>query len=283
MDGRVRENRDLGHGYYRVAIETEGLRPVFRPGQFFMLRVLNGSDPLLPRAYSIYRMARGRRGRRARVDLLYKVVGRGTAQLAAQRPGAALDLLGPLGNAFWVPPGTAELLLVAGGIGVPPVIALAEAVAARGCGARGRPSQRPAMVAFLGGRSKADILCASDFRRAGARLHVATEDGSAGRRGLVTDLLEGHLAGQPPRGRPRASGAIYACGPPGMLQRVAEVAGAHGIPCQVSMEAPMGCGIGICMGCAVPVRWREADGTPGVRYRLCCKDGPIFEGSEVLW
>lgn len=271
MRGEVRENRDLGHGYYRVAVEVEGLRPKFRPGQFFMLRVENGSDPLLPRAYSIYRMARSRRGRAACVELLYKVVGRGTAQLAGLRAGSAVDLLGPLGNEFAVPPGTTEVLLVAGGIGVPPVIALAEALAAR-------PSRRPPMAAFLGGRSKPDILCAADFRRAGARVSVATEDGSAGRRGLVTDLLERHLAGQPPAGR-----AIYACGPPGMLRRVAEVAAAHGVPCQLSMEAPMGCGIGICMGCAIPVRWPEADGGPAVRYRLCCKDGPVFDAGEVVW
>ncbi len=263
MLGQLTENRDLGHGYYRVAVEAKGLRTTFQPGQFFMLRVENGSDPLLPRAYSIYRMARGRRGRGARVDFLYKVVGRGTAQLAGLRAGAGLDLLGPLGNEFTVPPGATELLLVAGGIGVPPVIALAGAVAAR-------PSRRPAMAAFLGGRSKPDILCADDFRRVGAGVSIATEDGSAGHKGVVTDLLERHLEGRPAAGR-----AIYACGPPGMLRRVAEVAVARGVRCQLSMEAPMGCGIGICMGCAIPVR--------GGHYRLCCKDGPVFEAGEVLW
>jgi len=278
MRGQVTANRDLGHGYYRVAVEAEGLRPTFRPGQFFMLRVEDGSDPLLSRAYSIYRMARGRRVRGARLDLLYKVVGRGTALLAGLRAGEAVDLLGPLGNEFTVLRGTTELLLVAGGIGVPPVVALAETVAAKGNGGRARSVRRPAMAAFLGGRSKPDILCAADFRRAGARVSVATEDGSAGRRGLVTDLLERHLAGQPAARR-----AIYACGPPGMLRRVAEVAAAHGLPCQLSMEAPMGCGIGICMGCAIPVRWPEADGGPAVRYRLCCKDGPVFGADEVVW
>ncbi|MBI3080300.1 MAG: dihydroorotate dehydrogenase electron transfer subunit [candidate division NC10 bacterium] len=274
----MRANRDLGHGYFCVAVEAEGLSATFRPGQFFMLRVENGSDPLLPRAYSIYRMARSRRGRGARVDLLYKVVGRGTAQLAGLRAGAAVDLLGPLGNAFTVPPGTRELLLVAGGIGVPPVVALAEALAASRRNGRSGRSQRPAIVAFLGGRSKPDILCAADFRRAGARAGVATEDGSAGERGLVTDLLERHLEGGSPAGR-----AIYACGPPGMLRRIAELAAAHEVPGQLSMEAPMGCGIGICMGCAIPVRWHEADGREAVRYRLCCTDGPVFEADEVVW
>ena len=275
LRGRVAENRDLRHGYYRVAVEVEGIRPTFRAGQFFMLRVENGSDPLLPRAYSIYRMAQGGRGRSRRrsgasVVFLYKVIGRGTAQLAGCRAGAAVDLFGPLGNAFTVPAGAEELVLVAGGIGVPPVIALAEALAARRRNGGGGRSLRPTMVAFLGGRSKVDILCAADFRRADVRLSVATEDGSAGERGLVTDLLERHLE-SPPAG----SRAIYACGPPGMLRRVADVAAAHALPCQLSMEAPMGCGIGICMGCAIPVR--------GDRYRLCCKDGPVFEASEVLW
>ena len=272
MHGEVTENQSLGHGYFRVAVEVEGIRPTFRPGQFFMLRVFNGSDPLLPRAYSIYRMGQGGRGRRsgAHVEFLYKVIGRGTAQLAGCRAGAAVELLGPLGNAFTVPAGTRECVLVAGGIGVPPVIALVEGQAASRRNGGGGRRHRPAMVAFLGGRSKADILCAAEFRRAGARVSVATEDGSAGRRGLVTDLLERHLES------PAAGGsAIYACGPAGMLRRVAEVADAHAVPCQLSMEAPMGCGIGICMGCAIPVR--------GDRYRLCCKDGPVFEAGEVLW
>jgi dihydroorotate dehydrogenase electron transfer subunit len=244
----------------------------FQPGQFVMVKPSGSLDPFLPRAYSILRAQRLSNGRRARsahvVEILYRVLGKGTTALSQLKAGDRVDLLGPLGHGYHVPPDLTTALLVAGGIGVPPVVALAERLASSGTSAssveplrvqgsgKGKSGRRSSnsghrrMVAFVGGKTAADALCLTDFRKAGATLHVATEDGGLGHRGLVTDLVEAHLtsraAGPPP--------TIYACGPHPMLHAVARIAERFQIPCQVSLEAEMACGFGACMGCVIPVQ-----------------------------
>jgi dihydroorotate dehydrogenase electron transfer subunit len=285
-------NREVAPAYFSMRLAGPANLARFRPGQFLMLGWDEGLDPLLPRAMSIRRVrkfqvpsskfqvkkglhanskpeTRNPEHRVAEVEILYKVFGRGTALLSAMRPGRCLRALGPLGNAFEVPRSVTQALLVAGGIGVPPIAALAEAVGS------GRAVHRAAMTAFLGGRSKADLLCVADFRRAGAKVHLATEDGSAGHKGLVTDLLEqflrtSHLA-------PRT--VIYACGPHPMLAALAPIAEKYDLPYRASLEANMACGFGACMGCVVPTRGGEGHRT----YRLVCKDGPVFDGRDILW
>jgi dihydroorotate dehydrogenase electron transfer subunit len=216
------------------------------------------------------------------VEILYKIYGRGTALLAAMRPGRFLRALGPLGNAFEVPRSATGVIMVAGGIGVPPIAALAESLAKR------RTSRRTEMTVFLGGRSKADLLCTADFRRAGAEVHMATEDGSKGFKGLVTELLEKFLrtphhaprqgrSKQRPYPAPRTS--IYACGPHPMLAALAPIAEKYDLPYQASLEANMACGFGACVGCVVPVKGGEGHRT----YRLVCKDGPVFDAHDILW
>jgi len=196
------------------------------------------------------------------------------------------------------------VFLVAGGIGVPPIAALAEGLATR------RASRETKITVFLGGRSKADLLCTVDFKRAGAKVHVATEDGSAGHKGLVTELLEQHLNTSHPKSphppftkgghggishpAPRTKsplykrgvGGIYACGPHPMLAALASIAEKYELPYQASMEASMACGFGACMGCVVPVKGGERDlsaSQAGRTYRLVCKDGPVFDGYDILW
>jgi dihydroorotate dehydrogenase electron transfer subunit len=156
------------------------------------------------------------------------------------------------------------------------------------------------MVAFIGGKTRHDVLCVADLRKAGATVHVATEDGSLGHQGLVTDLLESFLRSSVNGQRTSASSVepstIYACGPHPMLGAVARLAKRFEIPCQVSLEAEMGCGFGACMGCVIPVHSSEfmVRGTgktmnyePSTmnerRYRLCCKDGPVFDAQEIAW
>lgn len=285
----------------------------FQPGQFVMVKPLGSLDPFLPRAYSILRVQRLSNGRRARrahvVEILYKVLGKGTTALSQLKPGDRVDLLGPLGHGYDVPAHLTTALLVAGGIGVPPVVALAERFASSGWrvqgSAKGKGARRTAdfghrtsdighrrMVAFVGGKTAADALCLTDLRKAGATLHVATEDGSLGHRGLVTDLLETYLtsraAGPPP--------TIYACGPHPMLHAVTRIAERFQIPCQVSLEAEMACGFGACMGCVIPVKSSglrvessrqtmnyEPPTVNDFRYKLCCKDGPAFDAREIVW
>jgi dihydroorotate dehydrogenase electron transfer subunit len=177
--------------------------------------------------------------------------------------------LGPLGNAFEVPRSATKLFLVAGGIGVPPIIALAETLSGR------RSLRDLEVIAFLGGKSKPDLLCIADFQRAGAAVHLATEDGSVGFKGFVTALLEEHLR----RSAPSPGAVLYACGPVPMLASLAIIAEKHDLFYQASLEANMGCGFGACMGCAVPVVGGEGHQT----YRLVCKNGPVFDGRQILW
>jgi dihydroorotate dehydrogenase electron transfer subunit len=287
-------NYRLSPSYLHLGLAAPGFPPVFRAGEFVMLRPAWGEDPLLPRAFSIYRVSGdGPRpgsaaGPAPLVEILYKVLGKGTQCLSRLRPGDEVEILGPLGNAFRTPAGITTAVLVAGGIGVPPIAALAAEIGT-GHGARGTgqgeqattaeiapmphaPCPTPQIEIFLGGKTAEDILCGGDFEAAGGSVHVATEDGSRGARGLVTDLVRPFLSG-----RGAAGVQVYACGPAGMLEAVGRLAESLAVPCQLSLEANMACGFGACMGCAVPVRGPEP------RYKLCCKEGPVFEASEVAW
>jgi dihydroorotate dehydrogenase electron transfer subunit len=233
-------------------------------------------DPFLPRAMSIYRLSvlppdrdAGGEGHPV-VEILYKVVGKGTRCLARLDPEHEVNVLGPLGNAFALPAGLELAVLVAGGIGVPPIAALASHLSEDGrlqvAGCR--------LQVFLGGKTQEDILCVKDFEEAGAAVHITTEDGSVGTCGLITDLLRPFLL-SPPASRL----AIYACGPSGMLAAVAGLAEELDLPCQASVEANMACGFGACMGCAVEVNTEES----GRQYRLVCADGPVLDAREIIW
>jgi dihydroorotate dehydrogenase electron transfer subunit len=235
-----------------------------------MVRSPGDADPFLPRAFSIYRLVASAGDATPVVEILYKVLGKGTRCLSRMEPGQTLEILGPLGNSFIVPDGLRVAALVAGGIGVPPIAALAAALGGgQGSGVRGQQ-----LDVFLGGKTYEDILCVKDFEEAGATLHIATEDGSLGARGLITEILEPFL-----RTTDHGPRTIFTCGPPGMLAAVARLAEARGVPCQTSVEANMACGFGACMGCAVEVR---SDGS-GPRYKLVCKDGPVFDSRVIKW
>lgn len=235
--------------------------PGFAPGQFVMLSpgargAAPRSDPLLPRPMAVYRES-PRAGERA-IEILFKVHGRGTALLADVRRGERVRLVGPLGTPFPDPPGATPSLLVAGGTGIASVYALAARLAGRGA----------AVTVLLGARTAADLMGGDDFAALGVGLEVATEDGSRGRRGLVTALLAAALE--------RAPGAcVYACGPTPMMRAAADLAAAHGQPCWVSLENPMACGFGVCLGCAAPL----TDGS----FALVCRDGPVLAGDRVAW
>ncbi|GAB4275270.1 MAG: dihydroorotate dehydrogenase electron transfer subunit [Deferrisomatales bacterium] len=243
----------LGGEYFRLRLRAA--RP-FRaePGQFAMLRVSDGLDPLLRRPFSIHRVVDPQAGE---FEVLFRVVGTGTDRLSRVHVGDRVDALAPLGRGFRLDAGAP--LLVGGGVGVAPLLFLAEALLAEGA--------RPKLL--LGARSDRDLLCHDDFACLAVPYAVATEDGSVGRPGLVTKLLEGELRGAPP------GCCVYACGPVPMLAAVAGLCRARGVPCQVSLEAYMACGVGACLGCVVPAT--RAD------YLRVCKEGPVFDADEVDW
>jgi dihydroorotate dehydrogenase electron transfer subunit len=209
---------------------------------------------LLPRPFSVMSVRSGKDG--ALLECLYTRVGAGTMFLEDLGPGDAMRVVGPLGRGFDLSlPGRA--VLVGGGRGVAPLVHLASALAGVG----------RAATALLGART-ADLVYGAG-RLAGAAVRVSTEDGSEGTRGVVTDLLAGELA--------RGPAAVYACGPHGMLARVAAIAEDAGAPCEVSIEAHMACGTGVCRGCAVGVR---DEARP---YRMVCSDGPVFDARALRW
>ncbi|MEW5736050.1 MAG: dihydroorotate dehydrogenase electron transfer subunit [Thermodesulfobacteriota bacterium] len=246
------ENRQVAPNTFRMELACPEVAGRARPGQFVMVRTTAELSPLLRRPLSVHDVTG-----RGNLRLLYRIVGKGTALLSEMREGAPVSLLGPLGRGF--SPEAAEAhCLVAGGIGVAPLLFLARELIGRN---RGR------VRLLLGGRSSADILCVPDFEALGVRVDAATEDGSLGRRGMVTDLLEELLE----KGE---AGAVYACGPEAMLKVVAVMARGRKSPCQVSLESHMACGLGVCLGCA-----REK---PGGGYYHVCKDGPVMD-AERLW
>ena len=275
MHAIVACNRPISSAYLHLGIAAPAFPATFRAGEFVMIRPSWVGDPFLPRAFSIYRVSSrpsvaGSPAGDAPpvIEILYKVLGRGTQCLSRMEPGQEIEILGPLGNAFTLPDDLEQAILVAGGIGVPPIAALAAQVAQ----IRNSKFEIRNLEVFLGGKTSEDILCVKDFEEAGAGVHIPTEDGSLGTRGLITDLLRPFLL------TPHASRlTLYTCGPPGMLETVARLAEESAVPCQVSVEANMACGFGACMGCAVEVKG------DGKSYKLVCKDGPVFDSREIVW
>jgi dihydroorotate dehydrogenase electron transfer subunit len=244
-------NDPVADGIGLAVFEAPQVAGAIAPGQFVHLRIATGTDFILRRPFSVYR-ARG-----GTIEVLYQVVGRGTGVLAGAVPGTPMDLIGPLGTGWHIPGGARRALLVAGGLGIAPMGMLVEELARRG-----------ATVMLAQGAPTADRLLARElFETLCERTAIATDDGSAGTCGLVTDLVEGMIATERPD-------VVYACGPEPMQRTVAVQAAAAGVPCQVSLERLMACGIGACLSCVVS--------TVAGRKRACV-DGPVFDAVEVLW
>ena len=251
----VREQRLLTPDYYLLRLDAPEVAGAARPGQFVHVRVTGLDDASLRRPFSIYDAAGGL------LSVIYKTVGRGTAQLARLAIGDAVPVIGPLGNGFPLDNGGRAPLAVAGGYGVAPLSFLARRI--------GRPG-----VLLAGARGAADLLCLDDFADAGWEVRVATQDGSRGTRGVVTDLLDAWLAAHPD-----APPEIYACGPDGMLRAVGARAADAGARVWLSLDKHMVCGVGACLACVQ--RLRRPDGSEWIGR--VCHDGPVFEAREIVW
>jgi dihydroorotate dehydrogenase electron transfer subunit len=260
FDARITENRTLGGGYFVLHLGgCESLQESV-PGQFVMLRGDWGRDPLLPRAFSLLSVGPG-----GRAALLAKTVGQGTALLERSPTGSLVSVLGPLGTSFPVSSPEVTDLLVAGGVGLPPLYMQAEHASRRGLVAH--------CEMLYGGRTTRDLVLLEEMRAFGVPLHLATEDGSVGQRGRVTAVLEARIAHHR-TAHPGRRLRILSCGPNAMLWAVGRMAAQHQVECFLSIEEQMACGIGVCLGCAVPARSRP--------FRYVCKDGPVFPAADVL-
>ena len=263
-EAAVLSHEGRGAGYRLLRLSAPAVAAAAAPGQFVHLRVPALEASALRRPFSICDAdpATGT------LSVLYKQVGRGTAAMAALAPGDRVDLMGPLGRGFPLPPPDAAPLLVGGGYGVAPLYFLARTIL------RGRPDAAPHL--FVGGRTASDLLLLDEFRALGVAVHPATNDGSLGERGLVTIPLDAFLrAAGPSDGKP----VLYACGPSPMLRALDERALAGGFPAWLSLDRRMACGVGACCGCA-----QKARGPDGaVRVAMVCSDGPVFPQGSIVW
>lgn len=282
----VLENVRIARDTYRLRLEDPLLARTIRPGQFVMVRpaVEGTNDPLLGRAFALYDVALVSGGSPIGIDVVYLVVGRGTAALARRVPGERLAIWGPLGNGFRPPPG-GPVVFVAGGIGQTPFLALGKWwLGHQAYGVPAAPPTDPkgpsetarfstSATLLYGARTAALLAGLDDFRAAGITVEVATDDGSAGHKGLVTDLLAQRLE------RRERPARIVGCGPAPMLASLASLARRHGVACDVSLENHMACGFGACFSCVAPIL--QPDGTTDLRR--VCVEGPVFAAETVHW
>lgn len=265
---RLMEQEAVAHQTYRMLLHSPTIAREARAGQFMMLQVRDGNDPLLRRPFSFHRIL----SEAGAVEILYRVVGRGTWLMSRMEPGAALSLVGPLGNGFELPPaGVGPVFLVAGGIGIAPI----EELAARLLEAEDR-SRGGSVHLFYGARTGAELLGADRVFRPGLRIHWSTDDGSRGFRGNVIQCIEQVVAEDGIR-----PARLYGCGPLAMQYRLALWAVSQGVEAQLSLESLMACGFGACLGCALPAT--APDDPASDRYLHVCKDGPIFPAGSIQW
>ena len=243
---RVVSNVEVGSGLFALTMEAPVLCEQAKPGQF--VHITCGEGNLLRRPISICNVAQ------ENMTIVFQVKGDGTAWLSKRRTGDTLDVLGTLGHGFRMEALGDHPVFIGGGIGVPPLLGAAKKFG------------KNATVA-VGFRNKDTAILEADFARAGCRVFVATDDGSMGHHGLVIDCTKDVEAD-----------VIFACGPTPMLKAVCALAKERGIPCQISLEERMACGIGACLGCATPLL-RE-DGTQ--YFGHVCKDGPVFDYTKVV-
>lgn len=265
----VLANRRLARDTFLIRLEAPAVAQAIRPGQFVMIRLPHGSDPLLGRPFALYDTMLDKNGIPFAVDVVYLVVGKLTKLLAQLRPGDQVDLWGPLGNGFPEPSGNRHVALVAGGIGQTPFLAhIRELLGARGYGGA-PPKKKAGHVSIYYGVRTADFAAGVEaFRDAGAEVHLASNDGTIGFDGFVTQLLDQHPSPD----------HFYGCGPEPMLRALAQLAERRAIPCHLSLETPMACGVGVCFSCVTPVKTES-----GWDYQRVCVEGPVFDARALKW
>lgn len=254
LNAEVLDHQEIAPEHYVLTIDAPDIAEAVQPGQFVMVRSLGTADPLLPRAYSVY--SADTEG--GCISIMYRVVGRGTGRLCLHEAGQRVQVWGPLGNQFTHPAGE-RVILVAGGVGIPPLVFWAERLA---------QAAAPVEIIALVGAATSNYLVGLDhLRHARAHVRTSTDDGSHGHPGYVTELLPPLLEEDNP--------TIYACGPMPMLKAVAAITEPRGVPTQLALEAPMACGVGACLGCTVP---RREGG-----FLRVCTDGPVFAPQKIAW
>lgn len=256
LDCEIISHQQVAAGHYRLAFHAPEIAAAAQPGQFCMLQVREGYHPFLRRPMSIERIFKDG------ISILYRVQGEGTRLMSALSPGQRMNLQGPLGKPFTLDPSYERHIIVAGGIGIAPFPALADALI-RTLG------KTPEVI--IAARTEEMLINEKDFRQMGCRVHFATDDGSAGEKGFASDVLR--------RLAPGPGTVVYACGPMAMMKATHGVCESLGVMCYASLEAEMACGDGVCLGCVVESKV-EIETERMVRV---CKDGPVFDTKLIQW
>ncbi len=272
IKAKIIANRRITSQYYNLVVDAPQIAKFAKPGQFVNLCISKGHEPFLRKPFSIYRVGPKNVRKKSKIELLYKVVGKGTDILTGNKTGDYIDIIGPLGNGFVFPPKTnqkqqSKIILIGGGIGVVPLLFLAEYL---------KKHSSFGISVLVGIKSKEESLLIRDFDKLDCQVKVAAEDGSRGFKGLVTKLLKEELG----FGRSSSFCMSYTCGPSLMLEKVSKIAEKNKVPCQVCLEEYMACGVGACLGCAVKVK---NGASPGFKYVRVCKEGPVFDSRQVIW
>lgn len=267
--GVITQNLKLAPDHYLLSLSKN--QPVVepKPGQFYMLRCSAWTDPLLRRPLSIHGYTAEKGGNSSRLDFLYRIVGKGTKILSQMKPGDPIDLFGPLGKGFHLPKSLEYALFIAGGIGIAPLPYLAKCLVEKQKAISGR--------LLIGAKTAEQILGMEAFKKSSFEIFIYTEDWSMGEMGCVTDDLNHTL-----ESCLHKKSMVFACGPAGMLGKVAEKCLSLKIPCQVSLDRRMACGVGACQGCVVRASGNSSP-APDMIYKRVCVDGPVFQAHEIFW
>lgn len=253
-DAVVIKQEEIIPGFYRMVLSAGEVAKNAKPGQFLHVRCVDTLDPLLRRPISIHAVDR----KKGEVSLFYRVVGRGTAALAAKDKGDRLNILGPLGRGFTIPENSGRVAVIVGGIGIAPLYFFLQELSVIKTYAN----------VFLGAATKEQLFFSSEIEALGHNVFPATDDGTAGHHGTVVELFAQNL-----------SDNVYGCGPAGMLQSLCRILEEHRIRGEVSLEERMGCGVGACLSCVCKTVGKGAD----YSYSRVCVDGPVFPAGEVVW
>jgi dihydroorotate dehydrogenase electron transfer subunit len=256
IDGTIKTHQEAAPDHFRLVIHAPQIAKEAQAGQFCMLQVREGLFPFLRRPMSLERIFADS------VSMLYKVVGEGTRLLSSVSQGQTINIQGPLGKPFPLDPASDRHILVAGGIGIAPFPGLADAIIQK----LGKPPE-----VIIAARTERHLLCEKDFRQMGCKIHLATDDGSAGEKAFASEVLK--------RLAPGPGTTVYACGPMPMMKAAHNVCGECGVTCYASLEAEMACGDGVCLGCVVEANV-EIESERMVRV---CKDGPVFDSKLIQW
>jgi dihydroorotate dehydrogenase electron transfer subunit len=254
---RVIDNKQVAKEHFKLTFASDYISSHADPGQFVHIRCTEGTEPLLRRPFSIHRINKEHGTR----EIIYRLIGIGTHILSNLQLGAYIDVMGPLGTGFVIESSADVALFAGGGCGIAPLFQAA---------AQAKKMGIKAVYAIIGASHRDLVLCEQDFKGLGVETVVTTDDGSHGRKGVASDilleLLSSHLTS--------LTSHLYSCGPRPMLKAVSEISQQFKVPCQLSLEEWMACGIGACKGCAVKT-------TKG--YKMVCKDGPVFDSKEIIW